>query len=99
MRQRYAAKADKTTQGIVDHLRLSGFVVCHIGRPVDLSVTHPSWPKNIWRKIECKSPMGKRGQVWRDARQKKQQEFCALHEIPYVTDGPTALAYLQGYTP
>jgi hypothetical protein len=99
MRQRYAAKADKTTQQIVDELRALHYTVIHIGRPVDLLVTHGNWPRNTFRLLECKSPKGEKLLVKLRKDQQAQQDFCALHEIPYCTDGLTALTYLQGYSP
>jgi len=41
---RFARKADTTTQRIVDELRAVGYVVEYIGRPVDIMVSHPTWP-------------------------------------------------------
>lgn len=99
MRQRYAAKADKTTQGIVDDLRDAGFTVKFVGRPVDLLVTHGNWPRNTWRLLECKTPTGKKGLLKLRKDQQEQQDFCRDHEVPYVLNGQSALVYLQGYRP
>jgi hypothetical protein len=79
-------KPDKTTESIVSELRARGYTVEHIGRPTDLLVRHQSWPKNIFRMLECKSRKKKNGEVVLDKRQKEQQEFCRVHGVPYVTD-------------
>jgi hypothetical protein len=92
---RYARKADKSTQGIVDELRALGYVVAYIDKPVDLMVTHPSWPPNTWRLVECKTPKGKKGEVKLRKDQEKQQEFCSQHGVPYVCTPLAALAWLQ----
>jgi hypothetical protein len=91
---RYAKRADKTTQKIVDELRALGFHVKHLGLPVDLMVRKPSWPKNTWKLLECKSRKLKNGEVVLDKRQVEQAEFCAEHNVPYVTDSFEALLAL-----
>lgn len=96
---RYARKADATTQQIVDELRAVGYVVYHIGRPVDLSVRHPTWPLNIWMKLECKSRKKSNGDAALDKRQKEQKAFCAEHGVPYVTTGEEAIRYLIANRP
>lgn len=83
---RYARRADKQTQSIVDGLRAIGYTVEYIDKPVDLAVNHPRMGKNVWKLLECKSRKLKNGQVVLDKRQKDQAEFCAKHEVPYVTD-------------
>lgn len=83
---RYAKRPDKTTKGIVDGLRAMGYVVEYVDRPTDLLVRHRSWPKNLFRMLECKSRKKKSGEIVLDKRQKEQQEFCAEHGVPYVTD-------------
>jgi hypothetical protein len=92
---RYARRADKSTQGIVDELRALGYTVEYVGRPVDLLVTHPSWPPNTWRLVECKTPKGKKGELKLRADQAKQQAFCATNGVPYVITPVAALTWLQ----
>lgn len=96
---RFARKADATTQRIVDELRAVGYRVEHIGRPVDLLVTHPSWPVNTWKLVECKTPKGKRAELKLRKDQQKQQDFCAEHGVPYVMTGEEAIVYLIGNRP
>lgn len=92
---RYARKADKTTQQIVDELRALRYTVYHVGRPTDLLVRHPSWPVNAWRLLECKTPKGKKGVLRLRKDQQDQQDFCADHFVPYVLNGLEAVTYLQ----
>lgn len=96
---RYARRADATTQQIVDELRALGYVVTYLGLPVDLAVTHPTWPRNTFRFLECKTPRGKKGAVRLDKRQQAQREFCERHQVPYVTNGLQALTYLRQSAP
>lgn len=83
--KRHSEKPDAPTQKIVDEMRALGFVVEHIGRPVDLAISHPSWLPNTWRLVEVKRPANKRGSPRLDKRQKAQAAFVAAHGIPYVT--------------
>lgn len=96
---RYARKADATTQQIVDELRAVGYVVKHIGLPVDIMVTHPSWPANTWRLLECKSPQGKGGKAYMRKDRATQQAFCTEHGVPYVMNGEEAIRYLIANRP
>lgn len=91
---RYARRADKTTQAIVAGLRKRGFSVDHIDKPTDLLVGHPRWGRNIFKLLECKSRKLKSGAVVLDKRQIEQREFCAKHGVPYVTDVFEALLAL-----
>jgi hypothetical protein len=91
---RFAKRADKTTQKIVDELRALGFHVEHIGLPVDLAIHHPKWGRNVWKFLECKSRKLKSGAVVLDKRQQKQADFCERFSVPYVTDGFEALLAL-----
>ena len=79
-------KPDAVTEKIVEGLRKCGYSVEHVGRPTDLLVRHPTWPKNLFRMLECKSRKKKNGEVVLDPRQKAQKEFCDAHGVPYVTD-------------
>jgi hypothetical protein len=88
---RYARRADKSTQKIVDELRAVGFTVIHIGRPVDLLVTHAKWGPNVWKLLECKTPKGKKGVLKLRKDQQEQQDFCAEHGVPYVLTSFEAL--------
>jgi hypothetical protein len=89
---RFARKADKATQAIVDELRALGYSVTYLGLPVDLAVHRESWGANAFRFLEVKSARKKRsGEVVLDARQKKQADFCAQHGVPYVTNTLEAL--------
>ena len=83
---RYARRPDKVTKAIVDGLRADGYEVEYIDKPVDLLVRHPSWPKNVFRGLECKSRKKKNGEVVLDKRQEEQRKFCETHGVPYVTD-------------
>jgi len=96
---RFARKADTTTQRIVDELRAVGYVVEHIGRPVDIMVSHPTWPPNTWKLLECKSEKLKNGQVKLRKDQEKQRAFCAEHGVPYVLTGEEAIVYLIANRP
>lgn len=91
---RYAKRADTTTQRIVEDLRSMGYSVVYIGLPVDLAVHHRKWGANVWRFLECKSRRLKNGNVALDKRQARQAEFCADHGVPYVTDTFEALLAL-----
>jgi hypothetical protein len=91
---RYAKRADKTTQQIVDELRALGFHVEHLGLPIDLAIHHPKWGKNTWKFLECKSRKLKSGAVVLDKRQQKQADFCEQFGVPYVTTTFEALLAL-----
>jgi hypothetical protein len=62
-----------------------------IGRPTDLLVRHPSWPHNIWRLLECKSPSGKAQTLKLRKDQEEQREFCETHRVPYAIGAVEAL--------
>lgn len=79
-------KPDAVTEKIVGELRGRGYAVELVGKPTDLLIRHPSWPKNWFRMLECKSRKLKNGKVALDKRQKDQAEFCETHGVPYVTD-------------
>jgi hypothetical protein len=91
---RFARRADKTTQKIVDELRALGFHVEHIGLPVDLAIHHPKWGRNVWKFLEVKSRRKANGDVALDKRQEKQKQFCEQYAVPYVCDGFEALLAL-----
>jgi hypothetical protein len=91
---RHSDKPDAPTQRIVDELRALHFDVQLIGQPVDLLVRAPGWPMNTWMLLEVKRPANKRGTPRLDKRQKAQAEFCARHQVPYVTSTEQALAAL-----
>ncbi len=91
---RYARRADKATQQIVDELRALGFHVEHIGRPVDLAIHHSKWGRNCWKFLEVKSNKLKTGSVQLRSDQTKQQEFCKTHGVPYATTTFEALLAL-----
>lgn len=91
---RYARRADKSTQKIVDELRAVGYTVVYIDKPTDLLVRKSSWPLNTWKLLECKSHKKANGEVKLRKDQQKQQEFCAEHGVPYVTDSFEALLKL-----
>ena len=84
-------RADLTIGAIVEELRNRGYIVVIIGRPVDLLIRHPSWPLNIWRLLEGKSPSGKAGTLKLRKDQEEQQKFCAEHGVPYAMSGFEAL--------
>jgi hypothetical protein len=88
---RFARKADKATQAIVDELRALGYSVTYLGLPVDLAVHRESWGPNAFKLLEVKSFKKATGAVVLKASQKKQAEFCALHGVPYVTNTLEAL--------
>lgn len=92
--KRRSDKPDAPTQKIVDEMRALGFVVEHIGRPVDLAVSHASWLPNTWRMVEVKRPANKKGSPRLDKRQKEQAAFVATHGIPYVTSTEQLLTAL-----
>lgn len=83
-------RSDTTTDAIVEELRNRGYVVRHIGRPVDLLVRHPRWPINTWKLLECKSPTPK-GELKLRKDQEEQQKFCAEHGVPYAISPLEAL--------
>jgi hypothetical protein len=91
---RFAKRADKSTQKIVDELRAVGFTVIYLNKPTDLLVTKAAWGPNIWKLLECKSKKKKNGDVVLDKRQTEQRDFCAEHGVPYVTDTFEALLKL-----
>lgn len=88
---RHARRADSTQQTIVSELRARGYIVIIIGRPTDLLVRHPSWPHNIWRLLECKSPSGKQQKLKLRKDQEDQQKFCETHRVPYALGAIEAL--------
>jgi hypothetical protein len=88
---RHARRKDTTTDAIVVELRARGYVVQHIGRPVDLLITHPSWPINTWKLLECKTPSGKEQKLKLRKDQEEQQKFCAEHGVPYAISPLEAL--------
>lgn len=83
-------RPDTTTSAIVTELRNRGYVVRHIGRPVDLLVTHPNWPHNTWKLLECKSPSPK-GELKLRKDQEDQREFCEKNKVPYALSALEAL--------
>ena len=83
-------RSDTTSEVIVGELRECGYVVVIIGRPTDLLVRHPTWPHNIWRLLECKSPTPK-GRLRLRKDQEEQQEFCETHRVPYAISAVEAL--------
>lgn len=85
------SKPDTSKDAIVEELRNRGYVVHLVGRPVDCLVRHPSWPLNIWRLLECKSPSGKAGKLKLRKDQEEQQKFCAEHGVPYAISPLEAL--------
>lgn len=91
---RYAARVDKTQASIVEALRMCGFHVELIRKPVDLAVRHPSWPANRWMFAEAKTPKGKKQVVYERPDRKKQTEFCKEHSIPFWTSPDQALREL-----
>ena len=76
-------RSDTTTDTIVSELRKRGYVVKHIGRPVDLLITHPRWPHNTWKLLECKSPSPK-GELKLRKDQEEQRKFCEDNRVPYA---------------
>lgn len=88
---RYARRADTTQETIVGELRARGYIVVIIGRPTDLLIRHPSWPLNTWKLLECKSPSGKGQKLKLRKDQEEQQQFCALHGVPYAISAIEAL--------
>jgi predicted Holliday junction resolvase-like endonuclease len=89
---RFAKRADKATQTIVDELRALGYSVTYLGLPVDLAVHKAAWGGNAFKFLEVKSARRKRtGDVALDKRQTKQREFCEAHGVPYVTNTIEAL--------
>lgn len=84
-------RTDTTQDAIVEELTNRGFIVKRIGRPVDLLIRHPSWPHNIWRLLECKSPSGKQQKLKLRKDQEEQQRFCAEHGVPYAIGAVEAL--------
>jgi len=93
------SKPDASTQTIVDELRAVGYVVIYVSRPTDLLVTHPSWPPNTFRLLECKSPKGKKGVLKLRKDQDDQYRFCMEHGVPYVVTGAGAIMWLQSNAP
>jgi hypothetical protein len=83
---RYARRADKSTQKIVDEMRALGFTCEYINRPVDLAITHAKYGPNVWKFAEVKSNKKADGSVRLRSDQKKQNDFCAQHGVPQVTD-------------
>lgn len=88
---RYARKVDTTQETIVVELRARGYIVIIIGRPTDLLIRHHSWPNNIWRLLECKSPSGKAQQLRLRKDQEEQRKFCETHKVPYAISAVEAL--------
>lgn len=92
-------RPDATASTTIDAMRKAGYVVEAIGRPVDVLVTHPSWPANIWRLIELKSPQGKAEKLKLRTDQEAQQTFCTLHGVPYLLNGEEAIRWLIANRP
>lgn len=84
-------RSDTTAEPIVTELRTCGYIVIMIGRPTDLLVRHPTWPHNIWRLLECKSPSGKGQKLKLRKDQEEQREFCETHRVPYAISAVEAL--------
>lgn len=84
-------RSDTTSSAIVDELRTRGYIVVIIGRPTDLLVRHPTWPHNIWRLLECKSPSGKAQKLKLRKDQEEQRKFCEEHRVPYAIGAVEAL--------
>jgi hypothetical protein len=84
-------RADTTIGAIVEELRNRGYIVVIIGRPVDLLIRHPSWPLNVWRLLEGKSPSGREQKLKLRKDQEDQQKFCAEHGVPYAISPLEAL--------
>lgn len=84
-------RPDTTAPAIIQELETRGFKVVRIGRPVDLLVTHPKWPVNTWRLLECKTPSGKEAKLKLRKDQEEQQAFCAQHGVPYAISPLEAL--------
>lgn len=87
---RHARRSDTTQSSIVSELRTRGYIVIIIGRPTDLLVRHPTWPHNVWRLLECKSPTPK-GRLRLRKDQEEQQKFCEEHRVPYAISAVEAL--------
>lgn len=87
----YARRIDSTQPTIVGELRERGYVVVIIKRPTDLLIRHPSWPHNIWRLLECKSPSGKAQTLKLRKDQEAQRKFCEEHRVPYAISAVEAL--------
>lgn len=88
---RYARRTDATQEIIVGELRTCGYIVIIIGRPTDLLIHHPNWPRNIWRLLECKSPSGKAQKLRLRKDQEEQRKFCEEHRVPYAISAGEAL--------
>lgn len=88
---RHARRVDTTQETIVGELRTRGYIVIIIGRPTDLLVRHPTWPHNIWRLLECKSPSGKAQKLQLRKDQDEQRKFCEEHRVPYAISAVEAL--------
>lgn len=86
-------RKDKTKDDIVEGLEKAGYVVGD-DTCVDLQVRHPTWPLNIWCKLENKSKNRKEGFAPRKDQQ-AQTNYCFAHGIPYVFSAEDALQYLQ----
>lgn len=91
--RRRTDKPDAPTQTIVDELRTLGYVVCY-ERSSDLSVRHPTWQANIWRKLEVKPPL-KSGKPKIRKDQAEQTQWLRSMGIPCVTSTEQALVYLR----
>lgn len=92
---RRAARVDTVQQEIVEGLRKLGFVVCLIGRPVDLFVGKPLGPGRFkWTPMEVKTctKSGKR-RVRRD--QEAQEAFIRETYTPVVMSLAQALGALE----
>lgn len=88
---KYAAKADKTQQPIIDAIRAAGWEVYLIRKPVDLLCIKGGRV----RLLECKTPTGKRNPSarWRKDQQ-EQNEFILRTGTPRVTTPEQALREL-----
>ena len=90
--RRYARKTDTATPPLVNELRKLGFVVEHLGQPVDIAIRHPAWAHGMFLFVEVKSARKKNGDVKLDARQAKQRDFCEAHGVLYATCTEDVLA-------
>lgn len=84
-------RPDTTAPAIIEELQKYGYVIYRIGRPVDLLITHPSWPLNTWKLLEAKSPSGREAKLKLRKDQEDQQKFCAEHGVPYAISPLEAL--------
>lgn len=87
-------RSDLSQQSIVKELRKLGYFVEIIEEPVDLLVRHLSWPPNIWKVLECKTPT-KTGKLRPRKDQPEQDEFCMRHGVPKVLTLDDAIEALR----